>query len=60
MKEADKGWVMVRIGVSGCMFLLLLAHPGSLGQRAVKWLLLYSRCYFSKVCHMLSFVLSVL
>jgi len=27
---------MIRIDVSGRMFLLVLAHPGSPGQRAVK------------------------
>jgi len=39
MEEADKGWFMIRIGVSGWMFLLVLAHPSSPGQRAVKRLL---------------------
>jgi len=29
---------MIRMGVSGWMFLLVPAHPGSSGQRAVKWL----------------------
>jgi len=28
MEEADKGWLMTTIGVSGWMFLLVLAHPG--------------------------------
>jgi len=41
MEKADKGWLMIRIGVSGGMFLLVLAHPGSLGQRAIKRLLLF-------------------
>ena len=31
---------MTRMGVSGRMFILVPAHPGSLGQRAVKWLCL--------------------
>jgi len=35
MEEADKEWLMINIGVSGWLFLLLLAHPGSPGQRAV-------------------------
>jgi len=39
MEEADKDWLMIRM-VDGWMFLLVLAHPGSPGQRAVKWLLL--------------------
>ena len=41
MKEADKDWVMVRM-VGGGVFLLVPAHPGSPGQRAVKRLLLCS------------------
>jgi len=39
MEEADKDWMMIRM-VGGRVFLLVLAHPGSPGQRAVKWLLL--------------------
>jgi len=39
MEEADKDWVMIRM-VGGWMFLLVLAHPGSPGQRAIKRLLL--------------------
>jgi len=39
-EEADKGWLMITIGVSGWMFLLVLAYPGSPGKRAVKRLLL--------------------
>ena len=35
MEEADKDWV-----VGGRVFHLVLAHPGSPGQRAVKRLLL--------------------
>jgi len=27
--EADKGWLIIRLGVSGHMFLLVLAHLGS-------------------------------
>ena len=40
MQKADKGWLMIRIGRSGRMFLLvgLPAHPGSPGQMAIKWL----------------------
>jgi len=29
MEKADKGCLMIMIDVSGWMFLLLLAHPGS-------------------------------
>jgi len=39
MEEADKDWVMIRM-VGGWVFLLVPAHPGSRGQRAVKRLLL--------------------
>jgi len=39
MEEADKDWMMIRM-VRGRMFLLVLAHMGSPGQRAVKRLLL--------------------
>ena len=38
--EADKDWTMIRM-VSGWMFFLVLAHPDSLGQWAVKQLLLF-------------------
>jgi len=38
MEEDDKACLMVRMAVSGWMFLLVPAHPYSLGQRAVKWL----------------------
>ena len=43
MEEADKDWMMIRM-VGGWVFLLVLAHPGSPGQRAVKWLLLLLFC----------------
>jgi len=39
MEEADKDRMMIRM-VGGWMFLLVPAHPGSPGQRAVKRLLL--------------------
>ena len=38
MEEDDKGCPMIRMGVSGWMFLLVLAYPGSPGQKAIKWL----------------------
>jgi len=41
MEKADKEWLMIRIGVSEWMFLQILAHLGSPGQRAVKRLLLF-------------------
>ena len=36
--EDDKGCPMIGMGVSGLMFLLVLAYPGSPGQKAVKLL----------------------
>ena len=36
MEEDDKGCPMMRMGVSGWMFLLVPAYPGSPGQKAVK------------------------
>jgi len=39
MEEADKDWMMIRM-VGERIFLLLLAHPGCPGKRAVKRLLL--------------------
>ena len=38
MEEDDKGCPIIRMGVSGWMFLLVPAYPGSPGQKAVKWL----------------------
>jgi len=35
MEEADKDWMMIR-NAGGWVFLLVPAHPGSPGQRAVK------------------------
>jgi len=35
MKEADKDWMTIRM-MGGWVFLLVPAHPGSPGQRAVK------------------------
>jgi len=32
MEEADKGWLIIRIGVSGWIFLLVPAHPGSMDK----------------------------
>ena len=36
IEKIDKGCLMTRMAVSGWMFLLVSAHPGSSGQRAVK------------------------
>jgi len=36
MEEDDKGCPIIRMGVSGWMFLLVPAYPGSPGQKAVK------------------------
>jgi len=36
MEKDDKGSTMIRMGVSGCMFLLVLAYPGCPGSKAVK------------------------
>ena len=44
MEKGDKGSTMIRMGVSGCMFLLVPAYPGCPGSKAVKrsLLLLYT------------------
>jgi len=44
MEEADKYWMMIRM-VGERVFLLVLAHPGSPGQRAIKRLLLLLWCF---------------
>jgi len=44
MEEADKYWMMIRM-VGGWVFLLVPAHPGSPGQRAVKRLLCCCCCF---------------
>ena len=41
MEIGDKGSTLTRMGVSGCMFLLVPAYPGCPRQTAVKWLLLF-------------------
>jgi len=44
----DEGCLMIRLGVSGCMFLLVPACPGSPGTTAVKRLrVCYVQKYFS-------------
>jgi len=46
MEEADKDWMMIRM-VGGWVFLLVPAHPGSPGQRAIKRSLLLLYAYRS-------------
>jgi len=36
MEKDDKGSTMIRMGVSGWMFLLVPAYPGCPGSKAVK------------------------
>ena len=36
MEDGDKGCPMIRMGVSGWMFLLVPAYPGSPKQKAIK------------------------
>ena len=36
MEKGDKGSTMIRMGVSGWMFLLVPAYPGCPGSKAVK------------------------
>ena len=38
MEKVDKGRPMIRMGVSGRVFLLVSAYPGSPIPMAVKWL----------------------
>jgi len=52
MEETDKDWMIIRM-VGGWMFLLVLAHSGSPGQKAIKRLLL---CV---VMHFLQFFVTV-
>ena len=54
MEEDDKGCPMIRMGVSGWMFLLVPAYPGSPGQKAVKRLcvcIIIMDIYISSVQH---------
>ena len=45
MEEVDKGCPMIRMGVSGLVFLLVPAHLGSPAPTAVKWLCV---CVFTR------------
>ena len=36
MEKGDKGSTLIRMGVSGLMFLLVPAYPGCPGSKAVK------------------------
>jgi len=54
MEEVDRGCPMIRMGVSGWMFLLVLAHPGSPAQTAVKQLCVcVCVCIVHRCCGML-------
>jgi len=49
MEKGDKGSTLIRMGVSGWMFLLVPAYPGCPGSKAIKWsllLLLYGNCMY--------------
>ena len=48
MEEADKDWMTIRM-VGGWVFLLVMAHPGSPGQRVVKWLLCVLCCVSERI-----------
>ena len=51
MEKGDKGSTLIRMGVSGWMFLLVPAYPGCPGSKAVKRLLLLLLlwwCHYSK------------
>ena len=48
MEEDDKGCPMIRMGVSGLMFLLVPAYPGSPRQKAVKRLCVCVCCVYSQ------------
>jgi len=51
MEEVDKGCPMIRMGVSGWMFLLVPAYPGSPGSKAIKRLCVRVRvCACVRVC----------
>jgi len=58
MEKDDKGSTMIRMGVSGWMFLLVPAYPGCPGSKAVKrsllLLLLFFSCYLSHPVLLLS------
>jgi len=55
MEEAHKDWMTIRM-VGRWMFPLVPAHPGSPGQRTVKWLLLLC-CIFTGFCYCTLFYL---
>ena len=51
MEKGDKGSTLIRMGVSGRMFLLVPAYPGCPGSKAVKWsllLLLLIKCIYTE------------
>ena len=50
MEEDDKGCPMIRMGVSGWVFLLVPAYPGCPRPKAVKWLLCVCVCVCMRAC----------
>ena len=50
MEKDDKGSTMIRMGVSGCKFLLVPAYPGCPGSKAVKRSLLLLYSVYSVFC----------
>ena len=50
MEKDDKGSTMIRMGVSGWMFLLVLAYPGCPGSKAVKRSLLLLYLVLCRLC----------
>jgi len=50
MEKDDKGSTLIRIGVSGGMFLLVPAYPGCPGSKAVKRSLLSASVFLREVC----------
>jgi len=50
MEKDDKGSTMIRMRVSGCMFLLVPAYPGCPGSKAVKRSLLLAEAIFQTSC----------
>jgi len=49
MEKDDKGSMMIRMGVSGWMFLLVPAYPGCPGSKAIKRSLLAGEGFLSAV-----------
>jgi len=56
MEEADKGWLMTTIGVSGWMFLLVPAHPGCPGQNPESHKMVVCVCVYQYKVSMMIFM----